>query len=159
MRVLYLIQHGEAKPEHEDPARPLTDKGRADVEATAALLARLDVKVDKIMHSGKTRASQTAEIMASYLKPSKGVEEFPEISPLDDPRRVLPRIEEGNNLMLCGHLPHLSRLTSLLITGDPEGEVVRFRMGGAVCLVEEGGRWLVSWVITPEQASKLLKQL
>jgi len=159
LRVLYLVQHGEAKPEHEDPARPLTDRGRADVEAAATLLARLDTAVDKIIHSGKTRAVQTAEIMAAYLKPSAGVEEFPGISPLDDPSRVLPRVEEVDRLMLCGHLPHLSRLAALLITGDSSREVVRFRMGGVVCLVKEEKNWLVAWAITPEQAQKLLKQL
>ena len=29
---LYLMQHGEAQPEEQDPARPLTDRGRAEVE-------------------------------------------------------------------------------------------------------------------------------
>ena len=28
---LYLVQHGEAKPEEEDPERPLTDRGASDV--------------------------------------------------------------------------------------------------------------------------------
>ena len=56
MRIIYLVQHGEAKSEKEDPSRPLTDKGKADVEATAKLLTKLGVTVDKIIHSGKTRA-------------------------------------------------------------------------------------------------------
>ena len=28
---LYLVQHGEAKSEEEDPDRPLTDRGASDV--------------------------------------------------------------------------------------------------------------------------------
>ncbi len=56
LRIIYLVQHGEAKSEKEDPSRPLTDKGKADVEATAKLLTKLGVTVDKIIHSGKTRA-------------------------------------------------------------------------------------------------------
>ena len=30
---VYLIQHAESKPKEEDPARPLTDRGRGEVEA------------------------------------------------------------------------------------------------------------------------------
>ena len=36
---LYLVQHAEAKPKQEDPGRPLTDKGYADIEKTAKLLS------------------------------------------------------------------------------------------------------------------------
>lgn len=67
---LYLVQHGESKPESEDPARPLTNAGRAAVEQVgyhlfrAALLAA-DVV---IRHSGKLRAAQTARILASCLR-------------------------------------------------------------------------------------------
>ncbi len=32
IEYLYLVQHGESKPEQEDPERPLTEKGRKDVE-------------------------------------------------------------------------------------------------------------------------------
>ncbi|MBI3989381.1 MAG: hypothetical protein HY347_07165 [candidate division NC10 bacterium] len=42
-------------------------------------------------------------------------------------------------LMLVGHLPHLSRLTSALLVGDPEREVIRFRMGAIVCLSKTAG--------------------
>ena len=35
MRLL-LVQHGEAVPESEDPDRPLSARGRAEIEAVAA---------------------------------------------------------------------------------------------------------------------------
>jgi phosphohistidine phosphatase len=54
--------------------------------------------------------------------------------------------------MLVGHLPHLSRLASALLLGDPGREIVRFRMGAIVCLVRAEGRWLLQWVLTPELA-------
>ncbi len=95
--------------------------------------------------------------MAKHLKPLNGVEEFSEISPLDDPRKALPKIEETDKLMLCGHLPYLSKLSALLTLGDESKEIIRFRMGGVVCLVKEEKGWLVSWAVTPEQALKLLE--
>jgi len=60
---LYLVQHGEAKREEEDPSRPLTENGRREVEIVAKFLSEAGIKIDKILHSGKLRAAQTAEIL------------------------------------------------------------------------------------------------
>lgn len=58
---LYLVQHGQAFPATEHPDRPLTDLGQREVETVAALLARGQSCLARIVHSGKTRARQTAE--------------------------------------------------------------------------------------------------
>ncbi len=55
--------------------------------------------------------------------------------------------------MLVGHLPHLSRLASLLLTADPAREIIAFRMGGMVCLSEWEGQWRLHWILTPEIAA------
>jgi phosphohistidine phosphatase SixA len=45
----------------------------------------------------------------------------------------------------------MSRLASLLLAGDPEAGVVRFRMSGILCLNREDGEWsLMRWAVTPE---------
>jgi len=49
-----------------------------------------------------------------------------------------------------GHLPHLSRLTSLLLVGDPTREIVSFRMGAIVCLTREEEGWRLKWILTPD---------
>ena len=149
---LYLVQHGEAKREEEDPSRPLTDRGREEVRRVAEYAARIGVKVDRIIHSGKLRAAQTAEIMAEALKPPKGVERADGLDPLADPKIWAERLREvGEDLMIVGHLPHLSRLASLLLTGREDLEPVKFRMGGVVCLErDEAGKWSVLWAIRPE---------
>jgi len=36
---IYLVQHGEAKSESEDPERPLTENGRRAVESVARYIA------------------------------------------------------------------------------------------------------------------------
>ncbi|MDY7042246.1 MAG: hypothetical protein SVX38_15425, partial [Chloroflexota bacterium] len=58
--------------------------------------------------------------------------------------------EREGAVMLIGHLPFLDRLASLLVTGDAERSVVRFRMGGIVCLVHEGEHWAIGWMVTPD---------
>ena len=143
MRI-YLVQHGEAKKKEEDPARPLTENGRAEVERVGRFLARIGITVDRILHSGKLRAAQTAELIAKYVKPVEGLD------PLADPRIWAEKLDESeHDLMLVGHLPHLKRLASLLLTGRDDLEIVRFRYGGVVCL-EKDEKWSILWVIRPD---------
>lgn len=150
---VYLVQHGEATPEAEDPARPLTERGREEVRRVAERAAALGIRVAEIRHSGKLRARQTAEILAAPLAPPRGVREVDGLAPEDDPERAKAEIgPAGEPLMLVGHLPHLSRLASLLLLGDPGREIIRFRNGAVVCLITVEGRWLVQWVLTPETA-------
>ena len=59
MRLL-LLQHGEAVPKALDPDRPLSTKGVNDIEALGRVLAAAGVSVAQVLHSGKTRAGQSA---------------------------------------------------------------------------------------------------
>lgn len=143
---LYLVQHGEAKSEAEDPDRPLTAKGAAHVrdvanKSTAAGL----VKADRIVHSGKTRARQTAEAWGEPL--GMTVEAADGLAPNDDPSIWAEQLT-GENLMLVGHLPHLADLTKLLLGADADQAPVTFRNGELVGLKQdESGGWAV--VISP----------
>ena len=151
---LYLVQHAQAKPKDEDPARPLTGAGRAAAQAVAAFAARLGLEVNQIRHSGKTRARQTAEALAQALSPAGGVVAVSGLAPRDDVRPVAEALAaEDRPVMLVGHLPFMSRLAALLLAGDPDRGVVQFRQGGIVCLAREEGRWLLAWALTPEMAA------
>lgn len=150
---LYLVQHGEALSDAEDPERPLSEIGRANAAAVADRLARSGIAVHAIYHSGKLRAEQTAEIFAEVLTPTPGVRELVGLAPKDDPNVVAEALTEfADSTMLVGHLPHLDRLASLLVTGSRQGGVVGFRNAGAVALTETGGNWTVAWIVTPEVA-------
>ena len=148
---LYLVQHGESKSEAEDPERHLTDKGKDEVESVARHVAPLGVDVAQVLHSGRLRAKQTAELLAQYLSPPQGVKEQKGLGPLDDPHEAQQLIQQAERpLMLVGHLPHLSRLASLLILNSPDKEVVKFTMGGIICLSKGDNGWLVEWTLTPK---------
>ena len=152
---IYLVQHGEAKPETEDPARPLTDKGKEVVESVARHVAPLGVEVAQVLHSGRLRAKQTAELLAQYLSPPQGVKEEKGLGPSDDPQEAKRLIQQAERpLMIVGHLPHLSKLASLLILGTPDKEVIKFTMGGVVCLSQRNGNWLVEWALIPKLVHK-----
>lgn len=146
---LYLLQHGEARLEEEDPERHLSDAGRAALRKTAGF-ATAHIRVSRVLHSGKPRARETAEVLAEALRPAPAVEAADALEPMADPKVWAERVEEGAaDLMLVGHLPHLSRLASLLLCGDEERPLVTFQMGGIVCLqqVEEG--WSIAWIVVP----------
>lgn len=149
---LYLVQHAEAKKEEEDSARPLSEKGLQDIARVAAYCAQLDIKIDKIFHSTKLRAKQTAGILFENLKPMKGISEVDGLSPLDDPNIWAARVKDlQENVMLVGHLPHLARLASLLLSGNADKNMVSFRMGGIVCLrKDDTGIWSLQWMLVPE---------
>lgn len=147
---LYLVQHGEAKPEAEDPDRSLTAQGEEEVRGVARVAKRLDIHPSKVYHSGKRRAHQTAEIIASALK--LPIESARGLNPLDDVREWAERVsKETKDLMIVGHLPFLEKLTSLLLSDDENARLVVFRYGAIVCLDQKEDRgWAVRWILIPE---------
>jgi phosphohistidine phosphatase len=155
---VYVVQHGQALPKEEDPERPLSDAGRAEVERVAKHLAgrlgqAMTIPIAEVHHSGKLRAQQTAEILAQRIAQNATLRAIEGLSPNDDPRIIADRLEarraEGTALMLVGHLPHLQRLAGLLIAGSADARPIRFRNAGVVRLSWDG-RWSADWVLWPE---------
>jgi len=153
---IYLAQHGEAKSEQDDSRRPLTDRGRKEVAAVAIALNRHGLRLSAIWHSGKLRAKQTAAAFAEALEPDDGIEEKSGLDPRDDPQGMAEAIAglEAPTLVV-GHLPHLSRLASLLVAGDSHTDIIRFRQGGVLCLARADEGWRIAWYVTPQLAEGL----
>jgi len=149
---LYLVQHARAMPKAEDPKRPLTPEGRAEAERIARVLEPLELKIDQLWHSGKLRAEQTAAIYANALKVANGPAARKGLAPNDN---VAPLRNElagaTGDIMIVGHVPFVSKLAALLLTGCESPPVVAFVNAGVVCLDRtEDDRWQVAWIITPE---------
>lgn len=150
---LHLVQHAEAKCKEEDPLRPLSDKGWEDIRKVAKYAEKhLQIRVEQIVHSGKLRAKQTADVLAEHLHSVKAVTVAEGLEPLADAKVWKNRLAgTTENIVIVGHLPHLSKLTGHLLTGDEGKGVIAFRMGGIICLQkDESGRWIIQWIITPE---------
>jgi len=149
---LYLVRHGDAKREEEDPSRALSEKGMYDISRIASHISQLNPDVLRIFHSQKLRARQTAEILFGYLKPLGGLSEVDGLSPLDSPDIWAGRIRAmRDDAILVGHLPHLGRLASLLLCGKSEQNMIALRTAGIICLHrDEAGIWTVEWMLTPE---------
>lgn len=150
--VVYLVQHAEAKTKEEDPARGLSEKGIQNITKVAQYFSKIYSCPSRIFHSGKARAFQTARVLADYLKMKEGVDETDGLAPMDDPRIWIDRIADmREDVMLVGHLPHLSLLASQLLCNDREKSIIHFQMAGIVCLKKkENMNWSVEWMIVPE---------
>jgi phosphohistidine phosphatase len=151
---IYLVQHGEAKSEKEDPERGLTASGVEEVRKVAGYAKRMGLRVSGIFHSPKTRARETAKLFAEVLKPERGIDQSDNLLPMDDPALWALRLTGMNeDIMLVGHLPCLARVAGLLLCGDDARTLVRFRMGGIVCLERLETGWAVASMIVPEMAA------
>lgn len=148
---LYLVQHAQSKTEAEDPLRGLSKEGQATAAQMAKMLQRLGLKVAAIWHSDKLRARQTAEALALGVHAWEGLQQREGLAPLDDVAPIAERLQqEANDVMIVGHLPHLSKLASQLLAGSPERKIVEFQMGAAVCLGrDETGVWSLQWMLPP----------
>jgi phosphohistidine phosphatase len=148
---LYLVQHGHALSKDVDPDRPLSDAGRGDVERVAAFLARSGLRVDTVVHSGKTRARQTAEILAAAVSDQR-IESREGLNPNDPVGPLMEAAETWTvDTMLVGHLPFMAELASRLVGADADPGVASFQPGSVVCLERaQGGRWTIAWMLRPE---------
>ena len=135
---VYLVQHAKPKSKEEDPGRPLSDEGKNDIIKIIKFLPQLNIK--KVLHSSKLRAQQTAEILAKSLKAE--VINDDALEPLTDPVIWAQRLDkESEDVMLVGHLPHLAKLASQLLTQNQEKPVISFKQGGIVCLEKTDHGW------------------
>jgi phosphohistidine phosphatase len=149
---LYLVQHGDAHPEAVSAERELTPRGRADVEGVAALLARSGLRASRVLHSGKTRARQSAEILAASLAPGAAPQA---IAGIDPSSPAAPFVEQARgwtgDTLVAGHLPFMNRAAALLLAGREDPPVVSFQPGSIACLERDAsGRWTLAWMLRPE---------
>jgi len=149
---LFLVQHAMAVSKELDPDRPLTEEGRRDIQKVAAFVKPLNFAVDSLWHSGKTRARQTAEILARVVTITNEMAAHDGLTPNDNVQAIKESIiYAGRDIMIVGHLPFMAKLASLLLTGSESSGTVAFRQGGIVCLSsEDKNQWQIEWMITPE---------
>jgi phosphohistidine phosphatase len=55
-----------------------------------------------------------------------------------------------DDVLIVGHLPHLERLASILITGNPDLRPIAIQNGGVVCMSKDHAGWCICWAIVPE---------
>ena len=148
---LYLVQHGEALAKERDPERRLSEHGRSDIERLAAVLALREVRAERVYHSGKARAEQTAVLLAEALTDDGRCEAQTGLLPNDPVEAVAAETERwSDDVVLVGHLPFMARLAALLVVGRADAEIAAFRPGSMLCLERDDDSWSVAWMLRPE---------
>lgn len=149
---LYLAQHGQAVSKDVDPGRPLSPQGELDVQRMAVFLDKSGVSVDRILHSGKMRAHQTAEILADKLLLKGDVEAIPDINPNDSVVDFAGKLHKiKHDSMLVGHLPFMAKLAAYLTSGYEDREILDYIPGTIVCLEQDADEhWHIKWMLRPD---------
>ena len=149
--ALYLVQHALSLPKDKDPQKGISPQGRDDARRIAEVAQGYGVGVSRIVHSGKKRAVETADIFAQALTPAGGIKTTQGLNPMDDVAMSAETLVNENDLMVVGHLPFMERLTSFLVTGNTEKPIFRFQNAGIVCLENDPdkGGWVICWTLMP----------
>lgn len=130
---LYLIRHAialEAEPGQSDDARPLSLEGIEKFKGVVRGLGHLEVQFDRLYHSPKLRAVQTAELLVPLLEGET------EVTPYlaGEPSPELLKTLQGSSVALVGHEPWLSDLCAWLLMGRMKGGQFPFKKGGVALL-------------------------
>ena len=147
---LYLLQHGEAEPEHVDARRPLSEQGVRDIRLVAMHLQNVNVQLGHIFHSGKLRAEQTARLIAETIPPGFEPVRSDGLKPNDDPAEIVSDIESMHaNILIVSHMPFVSRLCSLLLTCAVDSAFASVP-GTLFCLEHADGQWRLAYMLRPD---------
>ncbi len=130
---LYLIRHAvalDAAPGQSDDARPLSEAGVQKFCDVVRGLKHLGVRLDRLYHSPKLRAIQTAELLVPLLDGETVVTPYLAA----EPGQALLKTLEGTSVGLVGHEPWMSDLCAWLLIGQPKGGSFPFKKGGVAWL-------------------------
>lgn len=161
----FLLRHAPAvargTPGYpKDSSRPLTAEGRKRMRRIAAGMKALEPAFDLILTSPYVRARETAEIVAEVYKMPDPLRTSQYLKPGGDGEALVQEMIEHRrqSILLVGHEPDLSRLISVLVTGDT-GLGLALKKGG-LCKLElpsphYGRCGTMEWLLPP----RLLVQL
>lgn len=129
-----LVRHGIAEdvgPDGSDTARRLTPEGVEKTRQVAIGLAKVADRPDVVLTSPKTRAMQTAQIVADVMGvPLEALDILAENLPRAIIERLLARPEQ--RLAVVGHEPTLSQVIEHLCSeGRP---FVAMKKAGCACI-------------------------
>lgn len=147
---LYFLRHGDAVDSApSDHERPLTEKGIRNTQNAATFFAALKLNPAVIYSSPRTRAQQTAEIVASALDMTVVIRE--EVNFNFNVAAVQTLVNENpkaSALMFVGHQPFLSTIIQELT-----GARVEMKKGGLarVDLLDPGAMYgTLVWLLAPK---------
>jgi len=132
---LYILRHGKAEPcdcGAKDAERKLTGKGREEITLVAQWMASRGIKFNLIATSPLKRAYETAGIIAASRGVKNRITVWDTLAPggaIDDICHEISRCEETATVLIVGHEPTCSQLTSRIIFGSESAGIVMSKGG------------------------------
>jgi phosphohistidine phosphatase len=119
--------------------------------------------MDLILTSPYIRAADTARIVAKKLDlDNDKLVEMPNLSPLGQPEQLINEINQNYgqlpNIALVGHEPSLSRLISVLLSGEPTLPITLKKGGVCRLSVDKlmyGRCATLEWLLSPSQLAEI----
>jgi phosphohistidine phosphatase len=154
--MLYLIRHADAIDSEPDAERPLSPKGIAQAALMGeAVRQRQELVPDEIWTSPLKRAEETTEILCEHLGWEAKRRVVSELEPEAAPQTIAARLARfSGTLAIVGHNPHLTMLTTLLVTGRFDFPVLVVGKCAFLALEPVRGRglggWNLAWHLTPD---------
>lgn len=147
---LYIMRHGQAAAPSADQEQILTKEGQMGIEELAIKLGQQGIKLAHIFHSGKARARQTAEIMATMIGTNIDLKVHADIKPDNDPQQLINDISDWHeDTLVVSHLPFIPHLITLLTADNQGAHSITFQPGTIVCLTPNNSAWNIEWVTMP----------
>jgi phosphohistidine phosphatase len=160
---LYILRHAIAEtapnpPSGGDSKRRLTAEGADKMRRAARGMKALELSFDLIISSPYPRAKETAEIVAEALLSGKRLELSPLLEPEGNSKQFIEELKrkhgEKERVLIVGHEPGLSRLISVLTSGQARTSIELKK--GALCkLTAEALEYercaTLEWLLTSRQ--------
>ena len=150
---LYLVRHGEAVVSDNGGNVALSEWGKFEVEKSGTEIADRIDNLDKIFHSNKLRAHQTAKIIQTKLKFDATVpmNEMEGLKPNDSAEEIAEWAGQvQNDIMLVGHLPFMNKLAGILLKESDKNYSLSFGTASVASFQRvKSGDWMLLWFFNP----------
>ncbi|MCH9621283.1 MAG: hypothetical protein S4CHLAM20_07020 [Chlamydiia bacterium] len=131
MKII-LVRHGAYTPAPEDPENGLSEAGITEVKKLSQELKSQNITFQRVLSSPKTRAMQTASILAE----EKEIEITNLLDGSKDPQLTFDRLQtEDSDILLVTHNPFIGNLAALF------GSNIHFHTAGCLVLENQSPIW------------------
>lgn len=158
---LYILRHAIAEERSGsvpggDSRRRLTAEGKKKMRRIAKAMKAAKLSFDLILSSPLVRARQTADIVAEVLRLANRLELSPALAADGNPKELIDELRRRHrrrkSVLLVGHEPGLSRLISLLISGETSTAIDLKKAGLcklSVVTLHYGRCATLEWLLAP----------
>lgn len=149
---LYLMRHGQAALNPTSMHVSLTPRGRQDAELMGKFARDEALDFNNIWHSDKTRAKQTAQIVAKAVGRSACLTERPDLTPESDIHSVVQDLNAARknnvgNILIVSHMPFLPRLSYDLLSNEQYPSALEFHTATMACFSpNDSNGWTLNWI-------------